>query len=50
MYLLKNNQVEQFVKFMILSMSRTHVGDLSRPGVQWQFFTLKLFLNKEEIH
>ena len=31
MYLLKENQVQQFVKFMILSTSCMHVNDLSRP-------------------
>ena len=30
--LVKNNQVRQFVKFIILSTSHTYVLDLSRPG------------------
>ena len=30
--LLKNNQVKQIVKFLILSMSYMHVCGLSRPG------------------
>ena len=33
MYLLKNDLVRQFVKFMISSTSGTHVRDLSRPGL-----------------
>ena len=32
-YLLKNNQVRQFVKFIISSTSLTHVRNLSRPGL-----------------
>ena len=30
-YLLENNKVQQFVKFMILSALVTHARDLSRP-------------------
>ena len=32
MYLLKQNQVWQFLEFMILSMSRMHISNLSRPA------------------
>ena len=32
MYLLKNKQVWQYEKLMILSMSYTHAHDLSRPA------------------
>ena len=32
MYLLENNQVQQFVKFMISSTSCTYVCNLSRPA------------------
>ena len=31
-HLLKNNQVGRFVKFVIWSMSGTHVGDLANHG------------------
>ena len=31
-YLLKNNQLREFVKFMILCTPLTHVRDLARPG------------------
>ena len=31
-YLLKNNQVQQFLKFMTLRTLRMHVLELSRPG------------------
>ena len=34
MYLLENNQVWQFLKFMVLSMLRTHIGDLWRPELK----------------
>lgn len=30
--LLKNNQVWQFLKFMISNASHMHIGDLSRPA------------------
>ena len=38
--LVKNNQVWQLVKFMILSMSCTHVRDLSMPA--YNLFPKKL--------
>ena len=31
MYLLKNNEVQEFTKFMISSTLRTHIRNLSRP-------------------
>ena len=34
MYLLENNQVWQFLKFMVLSMLCTHIGDLWRPELK----------------
>ena len=36
-YLLKNNQVPQFAKFMISSTSRTYVRNLSTPA-SWSLF------------
>ena len=33
-YLSKNNQAQQFVKFMISSNLHTHMCDLSRPALQ----------------
>lgn len=36
-YLLKNNQVPQFAKFMISGTSRTYVRNLSRPA-SWSLF------------
>ena len=36
MYLLENNQVQQFLKLIILRMSWSHVCDLSKPRlVNW---------------
>lgn len=37
--LVKNNQAQQSVKFMILSMSHTHVRDLSRSVILQSEYT-----------
>ena len=34
MYLLENNQVQQFLKFMVLSTLHAHVRDLWRPELK----------------
>ena len=55
-YLVKNNELQQFVKFMISSASHMHIGDLSRTVnvsvsgrciqmVQIIFFILEWYLN-----
>ena len=41
-YLLKNNKVQQIVKFMVSNTSHTHVCDLSRPG---KLFKKQAFMN-----
>ena len=36
-YLLKNNQVQQFVKILISSMSRMHTLNLPRPECNYHY-------------
>ena len=52
-YLLKNNQVRQFLKLIISSTSCTYVRDLPRPGhtAQKTNFPIKDFFSKcDQIH